>query len=46
MYSGSTIIPAYGFNSHGYLTYWQQETEKAEKVYFDIHQADQGHALL
>lgn len=46
MYSGSTTIPASGFNSHGYLTYWQQETEKAEKVDFDIHQTDQEHALL
>jgi hypothetical protein len=36
MSSGSTTTPAYCFNSHGYLIYWQQETEKAEKVDFDV----------
>jgi hypothetical protein len=45
MSNGSTTIPVYCFNSHGYLSR-QQETEKAEKVDFDIHQTEEGHALL
>jgi hypothetical protein len=44
MSSGSTTTPPHCFNNHGYLSR-QQETEKAEKVDFDIRQTEQGHAL-